>query len=241
MLARSGLTFLASLFVVVILLGLVLLGLKTSPWPSRISPTSSPQESILIAGLAILILFLYQGFQVLGAALGATASCRSVIPIAVRTARRERKDASERRITDHGEDPRPPRSLSDADSILGSAFPQERAGGRPARMAQYAEKTREPNSRCARAKHAIHDRDLWRMGVGQDHICEILAALPRHDASNTIKPQTAQNSAPFRFVEFSAWPHRTADELWRTPILKSCARSTKRKPRRKGRGARQRG
>jgi hypothetical protein len=31
---------------------------------------------------------------------------------------------------------------------------------------------------------------------------------------------TAQDSVAFRFVEFSAWPHRTADELWRALILK---------------------
>ncbi len=38
--------------------------------------------------------------------------------------------------------------------------------------------------------------------------------------SDTSTPRTAQNSVTFRFVKFSAWPHRTADELWRALILK---------------------
>jgi len=37
---------------------------------------------------------------------------------------------------------------------------------------------------------------------------------------DTTTSQTAENSATFQFVEFSAWPHRTADELWRALILK---------------------
>ncbi len=104
--ARSGLSFLASLLVVAILLGLVLLvllGLKKVPALQALPDVLRPGVSILIAGLAILILFLYQGFQVLGAALGATALLLLVIPIAVRAARRERKDASEHQRTDQGE------------------------------------------------------------------------------------------------------------------------------------------
>jgi hypothetical protein len=100
---RSGLSFLASLLVVASSLGVVFLAPKLFP-ALQVSPdVLRLGESILIAGLTILILFFYQGFQILGAALGATALLLLLIPIAVSKAGREREGASKHQGTDRGE------------------------------------------------------------------------------------------------------------------------------------------
>lgn len=104
-LARSWLTFLASAIVVAILLVLVRLVLKKVPALKDLADVLRPTESIVIAGSAILILFLYQGFQVLGAALGATVLFPLVTAIAVRAARCERADAADRRKNNHTGEP----------------------------------------------------------------------------------------------------------------------------------------
>ena len=95
MIARSGLNFLASLLVVAILLGLMFLGIKKTPFLRSLTEVLSPEKTILIAALAILVLFLYQGFQVLGASLGAIALLLLLIVLAVPAVRRALHDSSD--------------------------------------------------------------------------------------------------------------------------------------------------
>ena len=64
------------------------------------------------------------------------------------------------------------------DSIL-SDSPKNEPGEDLLGIAQYAEGLANLILRGASAQHALHHRDLWRMGFGQDDIRQVLAALPR--------------------------------------------------------------